>query len=153
MDGASTCARSVAQAYVWAPIVSSLGPALLQEAQNALDYSERMVADWLSQYMFAGSPTAVADGRRVAHHFNDATTHKSHGRRIGRDEARAQGVVVEDLEMNQDLQEAVLSAYHLFTILVEQSMAAKVLWSDHSRTWVKNWADPQRMPSPVPVAP
>jgi len=130
---------NTAAAHVWAPIVASLGPALLQEAQNALDYSERMVAEWLSQYMFAGSPTSVQDGQRVAQHFNDATTHKSHGRRIGRDEARAQGVTVEDLESNQDLQEAVLSAYHLMTIVFEQTVSTKMLWSDHDRTWVKNW--------------
>jgi ClpP class serine protease len=31
-------------AHVWAPALQTLGPALLQEAQNALDYGETMVA-------------------------------------------------------------------------------------------------------------
>ena len=37
-------------AHVWAPVLQTLGPALLQEAQNALDYGERMVAGWLGRF-------------------------------------------------------------------------------------------------------
>lgn len=129
-----------ARAHVWAPILQSLGPALLQESQNALDYSESMVAGWLSQYMFANEADPVTQGGRVTAHFNDATTHKSHGRRIDRNEARQQGVLTEDLEIEQDLQEAVLTSYHLMTIMFEQSQITKLIWTDTGRTWMKNWA-------------
>lgn len=40
-------------AHVWYPILQSIGPALLQEAQNALGYSQRMVENWLKLRMFA----------------------------------------------------------------------------------------------------
>lgn len=131
-----------AAAHIWAPIVQSLGPALLQEAQNALDYSESMVARWLAQWMLKGADDPTAAGQAIAKHFNDASTHKSHGRRIGRDEARTQGVTVEDLEGNQDLQEAVLTAYHVMTITFEKSPAGKMMWSDAARVWIKNHAVP-----------
>jgi hypothetical protein len=131
-------------AHVWAPILQSLGPSLLQEAQNALDYSEQIVAKWAATYMFSGSADAVELGRSVAHHFNDATTHKSHGRRIGRDEARAQRVVVEDLEDNQELQDAVLTAYHILTITFEQGTASKIIFSDTGQRWVKNYVTPEQ---------
>ncbi len=126
-------------AHAWAPILQTMGPALLQEAQNALDYGESMVGRWLANYMLAGDPDPIANGARIARHFNDATTHKSHGRRIDRDEARGQGVHVEDLETDQNLQESVLTAYHVMTILFEQSPATKILWTNHGRTWLKNW--------------
>jgi hypothetical protein len=128
----------VTLAHVWAPILQSLGPALLQEAKNNLAYSETMVAKWLAQYMFRNDPDGPAKGARVANHFNDATTHKSHGRRIGRDEAKSHGVAVTALEDSQDLQEAVLTVYHLMTILFEQTAITKLLWSQTNRTWVKN---------------
>jgi hypothetical protein len=147
---------NVAMAHVWAPILSSLGPSLLVEATNALDYSENMVAKWLSKYMLAGKPNEVA--KATAHHFNDATTHKSHGRRIDRDEARANNVVVEDMEGDglQSLQEAVLTLYHLLTITFEQSPAAKVIMRDGQHQWVKNYWPPellrQQMAAPeVPI--
>lgn len=129
-------------AHAWAPILSSLGPAMLQEAQNALDYGEQMVATWNAKYMFDGDPQAVQKGAAVAAHFNDATKHKSHGRRIDRDEARGVGVVVDDLENDQPLQEAVLSAYHVLTILFSSSPAAKVLWSTTGASFIKNLANP-----------
>jgi hypothetical protein len=126
-------------AHVWAPVVASLGPSLLVEAQNNLDYSESMVAHWVAQWMLSAEPDPVAAGQAVAHHFNDANAHKSHGRRIDRDEARGQSVRVEDLEESQPLQEAVLTAYHLMTIMFEQGPMTKMLWSDKGRTWIKNW--------------
>lgn len=129
-------------AHVWAPILQAVGPALLQEAQNALDYAESMVADWLSRYMFEAQGGRVAEllGLDVARHFNDASAHKSHGRRIDRDEARQQGVKVLDLEDDQELQESVLTAYHLMTIAFEKGPASKVIAADTSRLWVKNIA-------------
>lgn len=132
--------EDLTSAHVWAPILQSLGPALLQEAQNALDYSESMVAGWLSKHMLSGSDDPTGDGQAVAHHFNDASTHKSHGRRINRDEARSNKVAVEDLEDDQTLQEHVLTAHHMMTIYFERSQATKLLWSHTGRTWLKNWA-------------
>jgi hypothetical protein len=127
-----------AKAHVWAPILQSVGPALLQEAQNALDYGEIMVAKWLAARMCAGVANPIEAGRRVAQHFNDASTHKSHGRRIDRDEARGAGVVVDDLESDQDLQEHVLTAYHILSIIFEISPACKILVTNHRRMWIKN---------------
>lgn len=125
-------------AHVWASILQSMGPSLLQEAENALRYGQRMVETWLEQYMFAGDPDGHTKAAAIAKHFNDASLHLNHGRRIGRDEAIAQGVTVEPLEDNQDLQEAVLTAYHIATILFEKGPATKIISSDTGRNWVKN---------------
>lgn len=127
-------------AHLWAPILQSQGPSLLQESLNALAYGERMVATWLEFYMLKHDPAAATKAATIAKHFNDATAHKSHGRRIDRDEATAQGLAVEELEVDQPLQEAVLTAYHLMTIAFESSPAAKMFCSDAGRTFVKNAA-------------
>jgi hypothetical protein len=64
--------------------------------------------------------------------------HKSHGRRIDRDEARAQQLVVEALETGQTLQEQVSTAYHLMTIIFEKGPATKLISSHMGRSWIKN---------------
>ncbi|MBY5442125.1 hypothetical protein HFO93_01210 [Rhizobium leguminosarum] len=125
-------------AHVWAPIIQSLGPALLTEAENALKFGERMVASWLKQRMFSQHSDRDSLAERVAKFFSDASQHLSHGRRIDRDEARANHIAVEDLEDNQELQEAALTAYHLFTILFELGPAAKAIFTNTGRAWVKN---------------
>lgn len=137
----------IAVAHLWAPVLQSLGPSLLQEAKNALDYGEQMVARWLATYMFAGDRDALSKGADAANHFNDASRHKSHGRRIDRDEVRAQGITVEDIEPSPDLQDAVLTAYHIATILFEQGPTARIIWSSTGRTWMKHW-----IPTPVAAA-
>lgn len=134
------------RAHVWAPILQKLGPGLLQEAQNALQYGEEMVARWLAQRMFAADSNAEGKAQAAAAHFNDAPTHKSHGRRIDRDEARAHDIVVEDLEDDQDLQEHVLTSYHVVTLLFEKTPATKLLWTRQGRAWVKNMASAPQQP-------
>lgn len=129
-------------AHLWAPILPSLGPALLQEAQNAIDYSEQIVAEWLGKYMFKESKDANRKALNVAKHFSrgsgDGHKKKSHGRRIDIKEAISQGLNIENLETTQILQEAVLTAYHLLTIIFEKSPALKVLASQQSNRWIKN---------------
>ncbi len=130
------------QAHLWAPILPSLGPALLQEAQNAIDYSEQIVAEWLETHMFRDLPDAHERAITVAQYFSrgsaDGNRKKSHGRRIDRVEAKAQGLNIEDLEDAQNLQDAVLTAYHLLTIMFEKSHALKILASHQGRRWIKN---------------
>jgi hypothetical protein len=125
-------------AHLWAPILQSQGPSLLQECQNALAYGERMVATWLQFYMLNGAQDPQAKAEAIAKHFNDAASHKSHGRRIDRDEARAQGLDVDDLEDSQDLQEAVLTAYHVATITFDVSPTAKMFRNDAGQSFLKN---------------
>lgn len=145
-------------AHLWAPVLAQVGPSLLIEARNALDYSETMVAGWLTAWMKAkdGTQDPATTGVAIAKHFNDARSHKSHGRRINREEAAAVGVVTEQLEDSDQLQEAVLTAYHLMTILFEGSLTAKMIFSDHGQTWLKNLnppagqAQPQKQPTPQP---
>lgn len=125
-------------AHVWAPIVANLGPSLLIEARNALEYGERMVGKWVAERMLNGEKDAREKGAQIAKHFNDAGVHKSHGRRIDREEARTHGVKVLDLEEEQALQEAVLTAYHLATIIFQKSPAAKLIASMSGKIYVNN---------------
>ncbi len=142
--------REVASGHEWAagseadkvgrcaPNRVELGPALLVEAQNAIDFGESLVARWLASYMLAGQKRAATRGKEIAHFFSDASMHKSHGRRIGREEARGKGLVIEDLEASQDLQEHALTAYHVMTIAFEHSQSGKMLASHAGRQWIKS---------------
>lgn len=132
-------------APVWYPILQSIGPALLQEALNALRYSQRMVENWLKLRMFANRKNKKKLAKKTAKFFRDASVHLSHGRRIDRNEAKFHNVVVEDLENNQVLQENVLTAYHLITIAFEKSPATKIIVSNYNKSWVKNW-NPIKIP-------
>lgn len=131
-------------AHLWAPILQSLGPALLKEAQNEIAYSGTMVDTWLSKFMFKGRDDAAALSATVTGHFNGAQN-KSHGRRIDIDEARNIGVLVEKLEDNPLLQDAVLSSYHIMTILMNTTPVAKLMLNQNDQMWVKSYLSPDEV--------
>lgn len=59
--------------------------------------------------------------------------------RLGIEDALRVSPNVERLEADQNLQDAVLTAYHLMTILFEQTYNTKVIWSDSGRWWTRSW--------------
>lgn len=124
-------------AHAWAPVLRSFGPALLQEARNAIRYGQDIVQNWLQQYMFANRSDAVRRAKEVAEYFS-SNEHRSHGRRIDRNEARSQRLEVVDLEDNQVLQDEVLTLYHLSTLAFEMGPALKYILSSNGRMWIKN---------------
>ena len=127
-------------AAVWAPALQSLGPALLTEAKNALDYGEAMVARWLERRRFKGFADASKKAAAVANYFNRSDNHKSHGRRIDRTEARSQELIIDEFESDQALQDSILTGYHLATLVFEQSPCCKFMASNHGSVWMKNMA-------------
>jgi membrane-bound ClpP family serine protease len=144
-------------AHVWAPILQSMGPSRRHEAQNALDYGQSMVAEWLARRMCRSMARPKASATRIAKHFNAANLHKNHGRRIDREEVRSKGISVETLEDDAELQDAVLSLSHGITIAFEVSPATKVIASTTlgENWWIKNYQispQPQR-PAPFQTGP
>ena len=124
-------------AHAWAPVLRSFGPALLQEARKSILYGETLVRDWLQKYMFSERPDPAALASEVTAHFG-GNQPGSHGRRIDRNEAKQQQLEVIDLEDDQQLQEEVLTLYHLSTIAFEMGPAVKSVMSSNGRLWIKN---------------
>jgi ATP-dependent protease ClpP protease subunit len=130
---------NIINAHLWAPILAGMSPGLLIEAEKANDYSEQMVETWIGKKGHKNS-------KAIAQFFNSPSLHKSHGKRIDRDESRKQGLNIMDLETDQKLQDAVLTAYHTMTILFEKTPAAKIAVMNGGTRWIKNIAQPIKLP-------
>ena len=126
-------------AVVWAPILQAMGPSLLSQAQRALDLGQQIAEFGLQNYMFEGKPGSDRQAREVAAYFNSEDVHLNHGRRIGVEECAGQGLTVERLEDDQEFQDEVLTAYHLLTIVFEQSAAVKIVRNHEGQGWVKHF--------------
>ena len=137
-------------AHLWAPILQSMGPSLILEAERSLSYSGELVKKWLKKRMLKAKQNIVDE---VVKYFNAEKTTDGqqihvHGQRIGREKLRELGLKVEWLEEDQDLQEAVLTAYHLMTLIFEQTNAVKFIANHQGKMWVKSQ---QHIPVPIPV--
>ena len=117
--------------HLWAPILPPMGPSLISEAKESLKYGKHLVAKWLQARMFKGEEDAKDTAGRVAEYLNaesrkDGEEIYAHGQRIDISALQAQGVKVDALEDRQDLQEEVLTAYHLMTLIFEWSRIYKL---------------------------
>ena len=132
--------RDPQSAAAWAPVLRSYGPALLQHARNAISFGQDLVERWLERHMFRDEDDPKAMAQQTAEHFGGGS-HASHGRRIDRTEAASRGIKIVALEENQDLQEAVLTLYHLSTIAFESTPAVKSVTNSIGRFWIKNFTE------------
>ena len=150
--------RDTRLAHLWAPILQNMGPSLLLEADKALRYSKGLVLDWLQSRMFRELPEGPQKRKTcetIASFFNaEVTTGQAqlhvHGQRIGADRLRGLGVKVESLEADQKLQDDVLTAYHLMTLIFETTASLKFIATDAGKMWAKQQQQ-ILVPAPQPV--
>lgn len=123
----------------WMPILPQYGPSLLLQCMNALDLAENLVAEWLRTWMLApqGRDKAARKARAIARTLSNHAKFKSHGRPIHRDAARGMGLVVDNLEDDQVLQDLVLTVYHATMHTFGATTAAKIIENQLGRAFVK----------------
>ena len=130
----------------WTPILRMYGPGLLTQCEASQQTAVNMVAGWLERYMMLGNAEAA---REAAKWFADYEAFGTHGRRVGRDQARTQGINVANLEDDHDLQDAVLSVHHATMHTFSSTQAQKIIENHHGRAWVRVGATVQ-IPAPRP---
>lgn len=104
------CADDPRRVAGWLPTLQQYPPGLLNVCQSATELAQRLVGEWLSQYMLAGDTQRA---RQVAEWLADDKTHLSHGRALRIEDLQAKGVNVSRLEDDPELQDAVLTYHHL----------------------------------------
>jgi hypothetical protein len=121
----------------WMPILPQYGPSLLIQCFNALELAEELASEWLARWMFRGSKNGKKAAKGIARKLADHTRYKSHGRPIHRDAARKIGLKILDLEVDQVLQDLVLSVFHASTHTFASTNAVKIIENQHGRAFVK----------------
>ena len=147
-------------AHLWAPILQNMGPSLVLEADKALSYSKELVVNWLRERMLKD----VEDDHQrqgkadtIAAYFNAEPVSEHgrvhvHGQRIGAAKLAELGVILELLENDQGLQNDVMTAYHLMTLIFENTPSTKFIASDRGKLWTKLQQQVQ-IPVQIPTSP
>jgi hypothetical protein len=113
--------------------------------------------------MFANAPDPGRAADRVVKYFASFNIHRSHSLGISRDQARAKGVLVDDLEADQALQDAVLSVHHAAILTLSMTPTVKIIENHFGRAFVQQQqaiqvpfaipAQQPAMPQPAPQPP
>jgi hypothetical protein len=144
---------------VWLPILRQYGPALIIQCQLARELAETLVAAWLTQYMFAGSPNGKELGDGIASRLADHAAFKSHSRFIDRAQAKSLNLVIDDLEANQTMQDDILSVFHATMHSFNATSCVKIIENHLGKAFIKSGpqivVQPQlpQQPPPIPQVP
>ena len=109
----------------WKLYMNNLPPHLEGVINNVIHHSKEMVKAWLGDNMLSSQPEK-AD--KTAKYLSDYGIHKNHNNCLNikclRDNT---DLNIIELESNKELQDAVLSVYHSYLILVERTNIAKII--------------------------
>ena len=120
----------------WLPILGQYGPALLIQCQNALKLSTQLVSDWLSAYMFGDNKRSTKP-KEIAAYLSNHKNFQTHGRHIDRECAKKIGLIIDDLEDDQELQDLVLSVFHAMTHTLSATGAVKIIENHLGKAFIK----------------
>lgn len=136
----------------WMPILRTYAPGLLTQCLDSQKLASSMVAGWLEKYMFGGEKDGKTKAEAIAHWFGDYESFNSHGRRVGRDEAKDKGVKIFDLEDDHALQDAVLSVFHATSHTFGGTASHKIIENHHGRAWIRSGPRPNPSQQVPPAA-
>lgn len=120
------------KAYI--PILQGISPGELQRAENAQEFSKKLVTEWLIKYKFKDWRTHSSTGKTVteqerldradeiATELRDHTKWLTHGKSIKIDDLRGMKLQIEDYSENPALFEAI-RRYH---VLLQMTFSANI---------------------------
>ena len=130
-------------APLWQVIISKYHPTLLGECQYAIEWSEKLVGEWLDNNMCIGN-SQLKD--KILKEFSDHESNKSHARHISRQKCKQIGVTVIDMEDDNDLQDLILTTHHAFMHTFNSSMAYKIVENQLGIAYIESLPPQQKQP-------
>jgi Serine dehydrogenase proteinase len=146
------------------PILQQISPGEIQDAQNALDFAQDLVADWLTKFKFkswtthkSGDPVTDAERRdraqEIAHALSDHGRWFTHGRSIKIADLEAMKLQITDYSSDTALMEAV-RRYHTLLQMTFDTNCYKLIETVDSQVYRFTAQPVQSLPGvPFPMLP
>ncbi len=125
--------------YIWQPIISHYNPTFIGECEKAITWTNEIVKEWLKTCMFAeDKKNASKKASKIVSFFSDHELTKAHDRHIDINLAEKQGVEVNKLEDDDELQDLVLSVHHAFIHTLSSTDAYKIIENHKGVAFIQN---------------
>ena len=145
------CAKNPQSVVAWMPILRSYLPGLLKQIEDEQDIARLRVEAWLKRYMFKNTEGGDDKAKNAAEWFANYDYFGSHGRRVSITDARKLGLNVVELEADPELQDAVLSVHHCYSLTHANAAVVKIIENHLGKAYVKSEQTAQIIQgSPVP---
>ena len=111
-------------AALWQMIIGKYHPTFLGACQHAIDWSEKLVNEWLMRNMCSGNQVRTDAILKV---FGDHKAQKSHARHIPKSTCASTGVTIIDMEKDHNLQDMILTTHHAFIHTFSHAPVSKIV--------------------------
>ncbi len=133
----------------WLPILQQYGPSLLAECKNWLALTEKLVKQWLADYMLKGK-TRAKQKASIASKFLAGDKHLSHGRSIDIDELKKRSIdIKKGSECSPSLEEIIQDINYAITFTFSTTGTFKMFENSLGKGMYKQIAQPQIVQFPV----
>ncbi len=133
-----------ASAPLWQAIISKYHPTFLGNCKNSIDWSEKLVDEWLNRNMCKGNPALAT---AIIKEFSDHHINKSHARHISTEKCKNLGLKIVDMEADNELQDLILTVHHAFMHTFNNSTATKIVENHLETAYI------ERLPIAMPAGP
>lgn len=136
--GIQEIAQNPASQFFWAHIFQKYTPTLLEKCEKAIAWSEEITTNWLQDCMFKDLPEDQARERakgvvdKIASHKET----KSHSRHLSAQKCKEIGLIIENLEDNQEVQDAVLSVHHACMATLQNPSVIKIIENQSEKIFI-----------------
>lgn len=137
-EASAQCPTEPGRLAAWLPTLQQYPPGILDVCEKAALLAKDLVEQWLKSYMLRYHPEKDRIASETAEWLANDDVHLSHSRAITREEIRARGLIVTDLEADQALQDATLSVLHAVLHTFIGATAVKIVENQLGRRYVKH---------------
>lgn len=123
---------------VWREILRKYNPTLIGECEKAITWSETMVSEWLKNNMFANDKDKDAKVANIISFLGNHNATLSHSRHIHMKELQNIGLVIEEMEQDQELQDKILSVHHATIISITQTQSTKIIENNLGKAFIQS---------------
>lgn len=127
-------AANPASLGLWQTIISKYHPTFLTACENAINWSGELAEQWLQE------TNPNIDVQKVKDVFLNHKNSYSHSRHLSKQDCKATGLNIVDLEANPELQDAVLSLHHCYMILFDKFPISKIVENHIGGRYIQNYA-------------
>lgn len=123
-------------AALWQVIIGKYHPTFLTACKQAIDWSKKIVQEWLKTNMLKGK--SVTTINKVLKEFGDHSRNKSHARHISKSKCKLSGLKVVDMEADDALQDIILTTHHAFMHTFANTNALKIVENQFGVAYMEN---------------
>lgn len=127
------------RAAIWKSIIGKYHPTFIAQCENACDWARDLVIKWLSEHMFAQYDDPQSKATYVTDELVKIGHNTAHSKHISIGEAKSIGLVIEEMEEDNELQDLILTVHHAYMHTFSNSKATNII-ENHNGNAIINFS-------------